>query len=136
MPSRKPDQKDWMYLSWQAGIFASFCQVYWAKLSCLAAAHGLRAHDDHFPKANRKSCKIYEILSFCRKNDFVMQNHRLGIPNWADSTTKNTLKYLTNVGRSAQSAKIFGIFVKKLSLGVRSPCCCLRSQFCWSDQVS
>ena len=62
MPSRKPDQKDWMYLSWQAGIFASFCQVYWAKLSCLAAAHGLRAHDDHFPKPNRKSCKIYEIL--------------------------------------------------------------------------
>ena len=44
-----------------------------------------------------------------------MQNHKLAIYSdriWADSTTaKNTLKYL----------RTYGVFLKKLHLGVRSP---------------
>ena len=54
-----------------------------------------------------------------------MQNHWLGIHSdkiLVDSSTKNTLKLYLKIlfGRSAQSAKIFGIFEKNLSLGVRS----------------
>ena len=83
MPSRKPDQKDWMYLSWQAGIFASFCQVYWAKLSCLAAAaHELRTHDDNISKPNGKSDKIYENLSFLQKKTLLMQNIKIELIVW------------------------------------------------------
>ena len=42
---------------------------------------------------------MYENLSFfAEKNGWVMQNHGLGINSekiWAESSTKNTLKYLT-----------------------------------------
>ena len=56
-----------------------------------------------------------------------MQNHWLGIHSdkiLVDSSTKNTLKLYLKIlfGRSAQSAKIFGIFEEKILLGVRSPC--------------
>ena len=40
---------------------------------------------------------MYENLSFLQKNGLVMQSHRLGMHStkiWADSTTKNNLKYL------------------------------------------
>ena len=72
-----------------------------------------------------------KIIAFCRKNGLVMQNQGLGIHSdkiWADSSTKNTLKYripkiLYNLlGQSAQLAKIYWIFEKKLSLGLRYPC--------------
>ena len=53
----------------------------------------------HIPIRNWKSCKMYENLNFLQKK----------IPH-------------NLFGRSAQSAKIFGIFEKKLSLGVCSPC--------------
>ena len=56
-----------------------------------------------------------KILAFCRKNGWVMQNHRIGIHSetiWADTTNLNTLKYLTTY---------LGCLKKNLSLGVRSP---------------
>ena len=73
----------------------------------------------HIPIPNRKFCKLYEHFSFFRKN------HGLGIHSdktWADTSTKNTLKYITTrpnhnlFGRSAQSAKIFGIGIWKKAL--------------------
>ena len=55
-----------------------------------------------------------------------MQNHRLGIHSdkiWADSTTKNTLKYHTTASADLPNRlKYLGYLKKKLSLGVRSPC--------------
>ena len=50
------------------------------------------------PIPNIKYCKINENLSFLNRNGWVLQNHRLGIHSnkiWADSTTQNTLEYLT-----------------------------------------
>ena len=41
---------------------------------------------------------MYENRSFLQKNGLLIQNLRLGIHSdkiWADSTTKNTLEYLT-----------------------------------------
>lgn len=35
MPSRKPDQKDWMYLSWQGW---NFCQFLWARAELLCVS--------------------------------------------------------------------------------------------------
>ena len=51
-----------------------------------------------------------------------MQNHWQGIHSdkiWVERSTKNTLKLYLKIlfGRSAQSAKIFGIFGKKHLLG-------------------
>ena len=66
-----------------------------------------------------------EILAFCGKKGWVLQNHELGIHSdklWADSDTKNTLEYLTTDSAPPdQIAEIFVILKKKLSLGVRSP---------------
>ena len=42
---------------------------------------------------------MYENLHFLEKNGLAMQSHRLGMHStkiWADSTTKNTLKYIKN----------------------------------------
>ena len=65
-----------------------------------------------------------KTFALCRKNGLVMQNHELGIHTnkiWADSTTKNTLKYLETYSADLSKwAKIFGI-LKKISLRVRSP---------------
>jgi len=44
----------------------------------IAHNHGLRTHDDyipnsfHIPIPNKKSCKMYENLSFLQKNGLVM----------------------------------------------------------------
>ena len=66
-----------------------------------------------------------KILAFCRDNVWVMKKYRLGIHGdkiWADKYYPKYPKIPHNLfGRSAQSAKIFWIFEKKLSLGVRSP---------------
>ena len=48
------------------------------------------------PKKNPVKCM--KTLAFCKKNGWVMQNHQLGIQSdkiWENSTTQNTLKYLT-----------------------------------------
>jgi hypothetical protein len=54
-----------------------------------------------------------------------MQNHGLEIHYdkiGADSATKNILNILQRILGSAKKPKMFGIFKKKLSLDVRSPC--------------
>jgi hypothetical protein len=59
-----------------------------------------------------------------------MQNNRLGIHSdkiWADSTTQNTLKYLTTY--LANRPKYLGHSKKKLSLDVHSPWSELTSQW-------
>ena len=38
--------------------------------------HGLRTYDDYI--LNKKFSKMYESLSFLKKNGLVMQNHGLG----------------------------------------------------------
>ena len=59
-----------------------------------------------------------KILAFCKKRGLVMQNYGLELHRdkiWVDSTTKNTLEYLTKklFVWSALLAKIFGIFNNK-----------------------
>ena len=78
-------------------------------------------------------------LALCRKNGLVMQNQWLGIHRvkilyiliLVFLTQRQNLSRVLQkyhkiphdfFDRSAQSAKIFGIFRNKLSLGVRCPC--------------
>ena len=70
-----------------------------------------------FPKPKLK------ILAFCWKNALVMQNHGPGIQSekfWADCTSKNTPKYLTNYSADLPNWPKFLGYLKKLSLTFRS----------------
>ena len=64
-----------------------------------------------------------------------MQNHRLGIHSdiiWADSATKNALKYIKKlfwpIGQIGQN--IWDMFKEKLSLGVHSSWLHISPQMC------
>ena len=63
-----------------------------------------------------------KTLAFCRKNGLLMENQGLGIHMVTKFQQIVLQKIPQNLfGSSAQSVKIFGIFEKRLSLGVRSP---------------
>ena len=79
----------------------------------------------HIPIPNRKSCQMYENLSFLQK---TWQSNAKSLPRITQvtkfeqvhSTTQNTLKYLCDLPNRLRY--VFGIFENKLSLDVRSPC--------------
>ena len=96
--------------------------------------HRLRMQNDYIPNSLlpksisqsqiENPVKFMKILSFCRKNGWVMQNHGLRIhidKICAYSTTYQKYPKIPHnlFWWSAQSAKIFE---KKFSLGVRSLC--------------
>ena len=60
-----------------------------------------------------------KTLVFCKKIWFSNAKSRTrdAVTKFEQIGTKNTLQYL----KTSQTAKLFGIFFKKLSLGVRSP---------------
>ena len=62
-----------------------------------------------------------KTLAFCRKNRWVIQNHRLAIHSDKYVNIKNTLKYLpTYLADLPNQSKYLDIIKKKLSLSV--PC--------------
>ena len=66
----------------------------------------------HIPIPNRKFCKLYEHFSFFRKN------HGLGIHSdktWADTSTKNTLKYITTYSADLPNRLKYLGYLKKTS---------------------
>ena len=67
----------------------------------------------HIPNPNRKSCKMYENLSFLQKKMAI-----------TDSTTQNTSWLIQPICLIGQN--IWDIWKKKLSLGVRSPWLCIK----------
>ena len=66
-----------------------------------------------------------KTLAFCRKNGLLMENQGLGIhmvTKFQQIVLQKIPKIPQNLfGSSAQSVKIFGMFEKRLSFGVRSP---------------
>ena len=65
------------------------------------------------------------MKAYCRKNGLVMQNYKLGIHRdkiWADSTTKNTLKYLKSYSADLPNQPKYIGYFKKCSHWVSVVC--------------
>ena len=97
--------------------------------------YGLWTHDDyisnHLQPTSVSQFKIEnlvkctEILAFCRKNSWVMQNHTLGIrfdKIRADSSSQNTLKYLTTYSADLPNLPKYLGYLKKSSHWVSVVC--------------
>ena len=91
-------------------------QKIWKNKSCVKILTQI-----YIPIPNRKSCEMYEILAFCRKNGWIMQNLWLDSDRakiLADPNTKNTLNYLTTYPTDLPSrAKYLGYLKKKTFIG-------------------
>ena len=88
MPSRKPDQKDWMYLSWQAGIFASFCQLLsssWELLTAAAAREASFADQIRWASSFHIFCSVRAQLGIFWQTSFplkIISIFELMWPEW------------------------------------------------------